>query len=239
MIVTSIPAPPVKVGDQVRAIFIPGVTGKLIDENNKFTGQVVTVDQITDNVPNSYSDGIQRNGSRAYGSFIDATGDTMCWYMTEWEHVPSAPLPDDEAANPTIELTEQEQEIARLKELNRVQAERITNLIRNEQHNSDVLSAAYRTQKEMRGWCDEAATVAQEINEEFCGELRIEIEQEFDVEVRVTASFEYVFQKTVMAASREAAEEMVTDSPEDFIEQYEIDDALGYDGWTDISYELY
>jgi len=137
------------------------------------------------------------------------------------------------------EIVALNEEIDKLRELNRVQMERITTLVNDVRHNSDVLTTAFRTQKSERGWCDTANSVAREISDQFRGGLVIETEEEFEVTITVRAYFEYEHNTTVMANSQDEANELVEDDPSQFVDEYSLNDAHSYEGWTNIEYELY
>lgn len=130
-------------------------------------------------------------------------------------------------------------EIDKLTQLNRVQNERIVTLINDVRHNSDVLSTAFRALKEEHNWCDEANRKARDISQDFRGDLEIETEEEFEVTITVRAYFEYEHTATVMACSQEEANELVEDDASQFVDEYSLNEAHSYEGWTNIEYELY
>ena len=130
-------------------------------------------------------------------------------------------------------------EIETLTRLNQVQAQRITTLLDNEHHNSKVLSSNFRRLKEAHNWCDEAHKEAKDMNSMFLGALEIDCEDEYEVTVTVRAYFEYEHTTTVMACSQEEANELVEEDASLFVDEYSLNEAHSYEGWTNIEYELY
>lgn len=234
----------VQIGDMIRPIFIPSVSTSLtVDREHYYTG-TYKVEQVIHDYPyplDGETEGIgtvafitvnQNLNSTARQAFAGGMESDRRYYVSHFEII------KDDVANPVIELTEHEKEIARLKELNRTQSDRITKLIEDNEYNSRVLTRYFFELKEKHGWCDEANEVAGEINTELRGGLEIECEQEYEIEMEVTATLRTTITAMVTASSRELAEEMVVDDPSMFIEEYQITDALSWEGWDNIDYDL-
>ena len=240
----------VKVGDFIRPLYIPEVTSNFSVDRSWYYIHTYRVEGVRSDYPYPLPDGSEGVGTVAWITVNNEMEPPLRkkyrefyhpadrrYYITHFEIVQD-PATADSSANPVIELTEHEQEIAKLKELNRVQAERIQTLLSDVGHNSDVLSRSFIDLKDRYNWCDTANEVAMEINGELRGGLEIECEQEFEIEMDVTATMRTTMTATVTASSREAAEAMVMDDPSSFIEEYQVNDALGWEGWADIEYEL-
>jgi hypothetical protein len=234
----------VKVGDKIRPIFIPQVSTSLTVDRAHYYEGVYEVDSVYQDYPYPLDGETEGFGTVAYitvNQDLNSTarqafgggleGDRR-YYVSHFEII------KDDIANPVIELTEHEKEIERLKEINRVQMERINTLYENEAHNSRVLSRNFLELKERHNWCDEANEVASGMNEEFRGNLMIECEQEFEIEMDVEATMRTTITAMVTASSREQAESMVMEDPSMYIEEYQVTDALSWEGWTNIDYEL-
>lgn len=242
----------VQIGDVIRPIYIPSVTGYSYgsDRDHYYTGEYVVVDVRNDHaypLPDG-SEGVgtvafievnQNFNATARKAFTSPISGDFRYYVSHFTILGRTSGADDLTADPVVELTEHEKEIERLKEINRVQMTRLNEMYANEEHNSQVLSENFRRLKHEHGWCDEANRVAQGIVNDFKGGLTIEAEEEYEVEVQVNASFQYTTTITVMAASREEAEQLFSDSPSDFVDEYSLNEAHSYEGWTDIEYEVY
>lgn len=237
----------VKVGDKIRPIFIPSVSTSLTADRAHYYESVYEVESVYQDYPYpldgetegfgtvafiTVNQNLNSTARAAFPPFPSMEGDRR-YYVSHFEIVVTDPY------EPVIELTEHEKEIERLKEINRVQMERLNRFYDDTAHNSRVLSSKFIELKEKHNWCDEANQVAEEINSELRGGLEIEHEQEFEIDVDVTATHKTTISVTVSAATLEQAQEMVMEDPSNFIEAYQITDSLSWNDWTDIEYELY
>lgn len=234
----------VQVGDMIRPIFIPSVSTSLTTDREHYYTGTYKVEQVTHNFQyplDGETEGFgtvahitvnQNLNSTARQAFAGGMESDRYYYVSHFEII------KDDIANPVIELTEHEKEIARLKELNRVQSDRITKLLEDVEHNSRVLTRNFFELKERHGWCDQANETAGEINGELRGGLQIECEEEYEIEMEVEATMRTTITAMVTASSREQAESMVMEDPSMFIEDYQITDALSWEGWHNIDYEL-
>jgi len=242
----------VQVGDIIRPIFIPSVSTCLTTDRAHYYEGHYEVKSVTPNMEYpldgetrgfgtvAYIDVNQNLNSHARAAFPatpSMEGDRY-YYVSHFIILERGPNYVD-PANPVIELTDQEKEIASLKDLNKRQSERIEKLLQDVAHNSEVLTQKFYFLKDRYNWCDEANEVADEINGDLRGGLEIECNQEFEVEVNVRAVLETTITVMISARSHEAAQEAVMDDPSTYIENYQINDALNWNDWTDIEYELY
>jgi hypothetical protein len=241
----------VQIGDIIRPIFIPSVSTNLTVDRAHYYEGAYEVTSLSHEMPYpldgetegfgtvAFIDVNQNLNSTARAAFPkepSMEGDRH-YYVSHFLILERGPDYVDPAI-PVIELTEHEKEIVRLKEVNRVQMERINTLHENETHNSRVLSSKFIELKEKHNWCDEANEVAHEINEQLRGGLEIECEQDFDIEMDVVATLRTSITAIVTASSREQAESMVMEDPSNYIEEYQVTDALSWEGWENIDYDL-
>jgi hypothetical protein len=132
------------VGNKIKALIIPGVTGTARDERSKFTGQTVTITRIS---TNSWRDdaGWHDNATVAYGMFTNHEGREEEFWISMWE-----PVYDDAPYEPIIELTEDQKKIADLEK----QLTDVRNKVGAwEQWALGVVEKADEEAEE-RGWCD-------------------------------------------------------------------------------------
>lgn len=241
----------VQVGDIIRPIFIPSVSTSLTVDRPHYYEGTYEVTSLSHEMPYpldgetegfgtvAFIDVNQNLNSTARAAFPkepSMEGDRH-YYVSHFLILERGPNYVD-PANPVIELTEHEKEIVRLKEINRVQMERLNKLYEDNSHNSRVLSNKFVELKEKHNWCDEANQVAMEINEELRGGLEIECEQEFEVEVEVTATVRVFTTVTVMATSQDAAADTFIDDPTSYIDNEAINDHLRWNDWDEIEYDL-
>ena len=237
----------VKVGDKIRPIFIPSVSTSLTADRAHYYEGVYEVESVYQDYPYpldgetegfgtvafiTVNQNLNSTARSAFPVLPSMEGDRR-YYVSHFEIVVTDPF------EPVVELTEHEKEIIRLKEINRVQSDRITKLLEDVEHNSRVLTSNFFDLKEKHNWCSEANDTADKLNGEFRGGLSIEHEQEFEVEVEVVATLRTVRTVNVVASNLEEAQSMVMEDPSTYIEAYEITDDLNYNDWTDIEYELY
>lgn len=244
----------VQVGDTIRPIYIPAITydphNRGADRDHYYEGEYKVV-EIRKDYAYALPDGSEGIGTVAYidvnenlnhharQAFTGFVEGDRYYYVSHFTILGRTEAKDDLTADPVIELTEDQKEIERLKKLIETMDARIGTMLSDTVHNSKVLTNNFYRLKERHNWCDEANSTAVDINEDLRGGLLIDVEQEFDIEVRVEASFSTTVLVQVTAATLEQAQEMVMDSPEEFIEQYEIDENLSCNGWTNVDYELY
>jgi hypothetical protein len=241
----------VQIGDIITPIFIPSVSTNLtVDRAHYYEGSY-EVTSVSHDMPYpldgetegfgtvAFIDVNQNLNSTARAAFPkepSMEGDRH-YYVSHFLIVERGPNYVD-PANPVIELTEQEKEIERLKEVNRVQMERLNKMYEDQTHNSRVFSNKFIALKEKYNWCDEANEVAEEINGELRGGLMIECEQDYEIEMDVVATLRTSITAMVTASSREQAESMVMEDPSMYIEEYQVTDALSWEGWENIDYDL-
>lgn len=80
---------------------------------------------------------------------------------------------------------------------------------------------ALREEAENRGWCDEYNQFCINANEDLSEPHLLPLEQEYEVEVEVRATVTARATLSVMARSRDLAEEMVIDDPDSFFDPTE------------------
>jgi hypothetical protein len=81
-----------------------------------------------------------------------------------------------------------------------------------------IIAEALRNEAENREWCDEYNEFCDTVNSKTEEHPLIPLEQEYEVEVEVTATVTTRATLSVMARSRDLAEEMVIDDPNCFFD---------------------
>jgi hypothetical protein len=84
-----------------------------------------------------------------------------------------------------------------------------------------IIAEALRNEAENREWCDEYNQFCDKVNSKTEEHHLLSLEQEYEVEVEVTATVITRATLSVMASSRDLAEEMVIDDPDSFFDPNE------------------
>jgi len=82
----------------------------------------------------------------------------------------------------------------------------------------EAISECLRDEAESRGWCDEYNQFVNKVSEKTSEDHLLPLEQEYEVEVEVRATVTARATLSVMARSRDLAEEMVIDDPDSFFD---------------------
>jgi hypothetical protein len=216
------------VGNKIKAVRIPLITGTESDEFNNYTGQIVTITRIGER---SWSDGDTTSTTMTvpYGRFFMADGGTQEFFMSEWE-----PVYEDTAETPADpELTEDQRTIAALK----TTIGDLQEMIRRLSHDIEVvIGQRMIAEAEERGWCDTFDNIVDYVNNQLTGCARLpERMQEFEVEREVSGTVSTIHTVMVMARSQADADDMVDDCPSDYFDaEAVLNDYLSWNSFDNI-----
>jgi hypothetical protein len=115
-----------------------------------------------------------------------------------------------------------------------------TNLRKMYQQDMAHWETVMRETKDKQGWCDEGTNkVIAQLNSGFSGWTIEPYEQEFEVEVTLSAHVSTTASVMVLASSQEAANELVLDDPETYLQASQLLAEEFTCGCPDIEAELY
>jgi hypothetical protein len=210
------------VGNKIKAVKIPLVTGTESDEHNNYTGQIVTISRIGQRTW-SENGKINTTMTVPYARFPMKEGGTQEFFISEWEPVfedTETPAEPASEAPAEPELTEDQRTIAALKTtISDLQdhIRRLTNDI------EEVIGRTLMEEAENRGWCETYDGVVEMLNNRLKGCARLPIrEHEFDVEVIVTGTASAYYTVRVTAHNQDEADSMVTDNPDNYFDADEV-----------------
>jgi len=200
------------VGNKIKALHIPGLTGTNRDEQHKFTGQIVTIARMGTNSWTD-ADGYHDNATVPYAEFTNADGVKELFWVAKWDFVY-----EDTPAEP--ELTEDQRTIASLK----TTIGDLQDMIRKLTHDIEVvIGQRMIAEAEERGWCDSFDNIVDLVNNQLTGCARLpERIQEFAVEVYVTGTISTLHTVMVTARSQDDADELVSDNPNEYFDADEV-----------------
>jgi hypothetical protein len=209
VIIVGIPAPTVTVGQKIKALYIPSITGCDIDARGQFTNQIVTVTRVENDEHLMYSDGVHRRGMRAYADFVNkSTGNNSCWYASEWEIVDDVPTPElDDKADPVVELTDDQKIIVGLRQELMVARETLTRVKREAIASMEFVNQMLNQEADDRDWCEQYDQAVDTVNAHVADWLQWEPRQR-EFTIRVMADIRVEDNVTVTATSLEDAMEM-------------------------------
>ncbi len=208
MIITAISAPPVTVGQKIKALYIPSITGCDLDARGQFTNQIVTVTRVENDEHLMYSDGVHRRGMRAYADFVNkSTGNSSCWYASEWEIVDDVPTALDDKADPVVELTDDQKIIVALRESLRITEETLARIKREAIDSMDFVNSFTNEQADKHDWCEIYDDAVDIINDRVASWLQWARRQR-EYQIRVYADIRVEDTLCVTATSLEDAMEM-------------------------------
>jgi hypothetical protein len=216
------------VGNKIKAVRIPLITGTESDEFNNYTGQIVTITRIEQRTWSD--DGTASNTMTVpYGRFLMNGGGTQEFFMAEWE-----PVYEDTAETPADpELTEDQRTIAALK----TTIGDLQDMIRKLTHDIEVvIGETINEEADNRGWCDMFDSLVIAVNNRLTGSARLpERMQEFEVDREVSGIVSTIHTVMVMARSQDDADEMVDDCPSDYFDAESVlSDYLSWNSFDSI-----
>lgn len=220
------------VGNKIKAVRIPLITGTESDEFNNYTGQIVTITRIEQR---TWSDDATTSNTMTvpYGRFLMNGGGTQEFFMSEWE-----PVYEDTAETPAEpELTEDQRTIAALK----TTIGDLQEMIRRLSHDIEVvIGETINEEAENRGWCEMFDSIVAAVNNRLTGPARLPLRrQEFEIEVTFTTAISVTQWVTVEAADQEEAESLLLESPDNYCEPTEIiRDYIRWNGIDEIEVDL-
>ena len=150
------------------------------------------------------------------------------------------PSSDEVIADLTEQLYELSKEIETLRGENQINKDRADKILGWYRHDMAHWESTMREVKERQGWCDEGSNdVIDRLNAGFIGGYEVDrYTQEFEVEVEVSVNLSVVTTVTIEATSLEEAQEMVSNSPDDYFDpKEELESELRY-GYPDIEVEV-
>ena len=207
------------VGNKIKAVRIPLVTGTSTDERNNYTGQIVTISRIGQQTWSENGE-THTDVTVPHARFLMKDGGTMQFFIAEWEPVfEDTETPVEAPAEP--ELTEDQRTIAALK----TTISDLQDHIRRLTHDIEVvIGETITNEAEHRGWCEQFDNIVENVNSRLtgCAQLPERIQQ-FEVEVSVTATIGAFYTVCVSAKSQDDADTMVIESPYDY---FNVDDIL-------------
>ena len=208
MIITAITAPPVTVGQKIKALYIPHVTNNDIDIPGEYTNQIVTVTRVLDG-EQLYSDGIVRRGQRVYGNFVSkSSGNIASWFASEWEIVEDVPTSElDDKADPVVELTDDQKIIVSLRESLRITEENLARIKREAIDAMQFVNEFTNEEATRRDWCEQYDEAVESINARLPHWLQWELRQR-EFTIRVMADIRVEDNVTVSARSLDEAMEL-------------------------------
>ena len=203
------------VGNTIKAVRIPLVTGTSADEHNNYTGQIVTISRIGERT------WIENGETHAdvtvpYARFLMEDGGTQEMFISEW-----TPVFEGTETPAEPELTEDQRTIARL---NAVISD-LQGHIRRLTHDIEVvIGETINNEAEHRGWCEQFDNIVENVNARLTGSARLpQRTQTFEVEVTVEGTISTCYTVCVSAKSQDDADTMVIESPYDY---FDADDVL-------------
>jgi hypothetical protein len=219
------------VGNKIKAVKIPLITGTESDEFNNYTGQIVTITRIEQRTW-SDDDTTSKTMTVPYGRFFMADGGTQEFFMSEWE-----PVYENTAETPADpELTEDQRTIAALK----TTIGDLQEMIRRLTHDIEVvIGETINEEADNRGWCDMFDNLVDAVNNRLTGSARLpERMQEFEVDREVSGTVSTIHTVMVMARSQDDADQMVDDCPSDYFDaEAVLNDYLSWNSFDNIEIE--
>ena len=210
------------VGNTIKAVRIPLVTGTSADEYNNYTGQILAISRIGQRTWSENGE-THTDVTVPYANFLMKDGGTQEMFISEWAPIfegTETPAEPASEAPAEPELAEDQRTIARLNTA-------IANLreeIRRLTHDIEVvIGETINNEAEHRGWCEQFDNIVENVNARLTGGARLpERVQEFDVEVTVTGTLSTYYTVRVSAKSQDDAETMVSESPSDYFDADEV-----------------
>lgn len=207
MSITTVP----KVGDTVRADYIPSITGRAEFDP---TGHAVNVCDVKAEHGYTNRDGNFVTGPVCFAHFTGPDGYKRYFYFSEWtpviEEIPAAPA-DEPAPDPQAE------QIQRLKS-------DLADIHNKFSRTIVMISEVMNEEAENRGWCEMFDSIIDSLNNRLPGPYYLEQrETEHMVTVTVNYSGSFTYEVEVTARSMDDAYEMVTDDPSCF---FSVEEAI-------------
>jgi hypothetical protein len=210
------------VGNKIKAVRIPLVTGTESDEHNNYTGQIVTITTIGQRTWSENGE-THTDMTVPYARFLMKDGGTQEFFISEWAPVfedTETPAEPASEAPAEPELTEDRRTIAALK----TTIGDLQDMIRKLTHDIEVvIGETINNEADERGWCETFDNIVEYVNNRLTGCARLpERVQEFEVERCIMGTVTTMHTVTVMARSQDDAENMVDDCPSDYFDADEV-----------------
>lgn len=205
-----------KVGDTVRADYIPSITGTSDDKGA--TGMAVNVDRIAEDHPYTGRDGNRVTGTVCYADFSLSDGTVRRYYFSEWtpviEEIPATP-----EASVAPEAPAEPTEIDRLKR-------ELSDIRHRFQQSMTMISEVMNEEAENRGWCETFDGIIDSLNRALPGPFYIdERESEHTVTVTINYSGSFTYDIDVTARTFDSAVEAVNDDPSAY---FDVEEAISH-----------